>query len=451
MSASNYVCRLGVMGLGGCGNAVVRQIMTQINPINYRDLRVFAANTDAKVLKRYFGNSDESQQKLWHEAGAFTSHQFGGEAVTQGNGAGADPKIGRLAAETPESIEAMETFIQSVDEVIMVLGLGGGTGTGAGPVAAELCVKHKKSALALVVMPEPEEGLEKYAVPALKEIRSKVTTATIYNSRLMDYLETLPEKERKSLTTRQVREIINDKSLVRILKILREVIQETGEEEFDIADYRMTLLRGKHFYFDIAEANPERASDISAESVVDDLLKAEFIDVGVAHRAEVISLWFHGPWPNQLLRGVRNSIKERVTKGRQERSADLEVHIGSFEETADKEMWVAVMITACDEETVARDQKVEVLEKTWPKGPAPMNSILRKDTRIPRVLIEFRVNGESKSGGVSPDLAERFNNIDLSTPVEEVNKIFDEIEQVLKMRPTLSDWHSQTSHSIHSH
>ncbi len=119
------VANIKVVGVGGAGNnAVNHMIESGIEGIEF-----IAINTDAQAL---------------FTAKAPTRINIG-RATTRGLGAGANPEVGKKAAE--ESSEEIKQVLSGADMVFVTCGLGGGTGTGAAPVVAEIA----KSLGALVV------------------------------------------------------------------------------------------------------------------------------------------------------------------------------------------------------------------------------------------------------------------------------------------------------------
>src|SRR3990167_4278660 len=103
-----------VVGVGGGGgNAVEHMMASSIEGVEF-----IVANTDAQALKN---------------SSAHTVIQLG-EAITRGLGAGANPEVGRRAAE--EDREKIRAVLNGADMVFIAAGMGGGTGTGAGPVFA---------------------------------------------------------------------------------------------------------------------------------------------------------------------------------------------------------------------------------------------------------------------------------------------------------------------------
>ena len=105
-----------VIGIGGGGNnAINRMIDSGLQGVEF-----ISVNTDAQAL--YLSKADKKIQI--------------GEKLTKGLGAGANPDIGKKAAE--ESKHEVEESLKGADMIFITAGMGGGTGTGAAPVVAEV-------------------------------------------------------------------------------------------------------------------------------------------------------------------------------------------------------------------------------------------------------------------------------------------------------------------------
>ena len=116
LQQSNYMANIKVIGVGGGGvNAVNRMIEAGL-----RNVEFIAMNTDAQAL---LPCPAEKKLEL-------------GRDLTRGLGAGADPEVGRQAAEDCKS--DIEEAIGDADMVFITAGEGGGTGTGAAPVVASV-------------------------------------------------------------------------------------------------------------------------------------------------------------------------------------------------------------------------------------------------------------------------------------------------------------------------
>ena len=153
------VARICVVGVGGAGNnAVNRMIEAGITSADY-----VAVNTDAQILA-----CNKAQRKI----------QIGAQR-TKGLGAGAEPEIGREAAE--ESKEALAKAVEGVDLLFITAGMGGGTGTGAAPVIAKIAKDKKILTVAVVTKPFEFEGKRRMdnAIKGIDNLRKYVDTIII--------------------------------------------------------------------------------------------------------------------------------------------------------------------------------------------------------------------------------------------------------------------------------
>ena len=150
---------LTVMGVGGAGsNAVNNMIQSNLNNVDF-----IVANTDAQALENSL---------------CFNRIQLGLEK-TKGLGAGADPLIGKDAAE--ESIDLISEELRNTNMLFLTAGLGGGTGTGALPVIASIAKKLGIVTVAIVSTPFNFEGTKRMnlALEGLEEVKSNVDTLLI--------------------------------------------------------------------------------------------------------------------------------------------------------------------------------------------------------------------------------------------------------------------------------
>lgn len=164
------VASLKVIGIGGGGcNAVSRMLKTGVKGIEF-----IAINTDAQALYH-----SEAPTKI-----------NVGKAVTRGLGAGANPDVGRQAAE--ESSEEIKAALQGADMVFITCGLGGGTGTGGAPIIAELARELGILTVAVVTKPFSFEGMKRkqQGEDGLENLRGKVDTLiTIPNDRILSIID----------------------------------------------------------------------------------------------------------------------------------------------------------------------------------------------------------------------------------------------------------------------
>lgn len=164
------VANIKVVGIGGGGNnAVNRMIESGIEGIEF-----IAINTDAQAL---FTSKAPTRINI-------------GRATTRGLGAGANPEIGKKAAE--ESSEEIKQMLMGADMVFITCGLGGGTGTGAAPVVAEIAKSLGALVVGVVTKPFAFEGQRRSAqgLEGFEKLREKVDTLiTIPNDKILSIID----------------------------------------------------------------------------------------------------------------------------------------------------------------------------------------------------------------------------------------------------------------------
>lgn len=160
-----------VIGVGGGGgNAVCHMLKSQLQGVEF-----ICANTDAQALKK-----QHTEAHL---------HIQLGSSITRGLGAGADPNVGREAAQ--EDRERIIELLKGSDMVFIAAGMGGGTGTGAAPVVAEVAKELGALTVAVVTKPFSFEGKRRMTIAeeGLKQLKEHVDSLiTIPNEKLLPVL-----------------------------------------------------------------------------------------------------------------------------------------------------------------------------------------------------------------------------------------------------------------------
>ncbi|WP_114571157.1 cell division protein FtsZ [Exiguobacterium flavidum] len=166
----DQVAKIKVIGVGGGGsNAVNRMIEHGVQGVEF-----IAVNTDAQAL-----NMSKADVKL----------QLGAK-LTRGLGAGANPDIGKKAAE--ESREQLTEILGGADMVFVTAGMGGGTGTGAAPVIAEISKEIGALTVGVVTKPFMFEGRKRmqHAVSGVQNFKEKVDTLIVIpNDKLLEIVD----------------------------------------------------------------------------------------------------------------------------------------------------------------------------------------------------------------------------------------------------------------------
>jgi len=203
-----------VVGVGGGGgNAVEHMVAENIDGVEF-----ICANTDAQALKA-------SNAKI---------HIQLGDELTKGLGAGANPQIGREAAE--EDKEHIREILSGADMVFITAGMGGGTGTGAAPVFAEIAKELGILTVAVVTKPFSFEGKQR-ALAADEGIRRLAehvdSLITIPNNKLLSVLG-------KNISLLNAFKAANN-VLLGAVKGISDLITRPGLINVDFADVRTVM------------------------------------------------------------------------------------------------------------------------------------------------------------------------------------------------------------------
>ena len=235
-----------VVGVGGCGgNAVDHMINNGVQGVEF-----ISMNTDAQALKR---NLAKVTLQL-------------GTGVTKGLGAGANPEVGRLAAE--EDRERITDLITGADMLFITAGMGGGTGTGAAPVVAEIARSMGVLTVAVVTKPFAFEGKrQKIAAMGIDALKQHVDSLIIIpNDRLM---EVLGEDVTYEDAFRASNDVLNG-----AVAGIAEVINCPGMVNVDFADVRTVMSENGVAMMGSATASgPERAQMAAEQAVHSPLLE----------------------------------------------------------------------------------------------------------------------------------------------------------------------------------
>ncbi|GAB2542900.1 cell division protein FtsZ [Gracilibacillus alcaliphilus] len=166
----DQLATIKVIGVGGGGNNAVNRMIEH----GVQGVEFIAVNTDAQAL-----NLSKAEVKM----------QIGSK-LTRGLGAGANPEVGKKAAE--ESKEQIEEILKGADMVFVTAGMGGGTGTGAAPVIAQVAKDVGALTVGVVTRPFTFEGRKRatQAVSGIDGLKSAVDTLIVIpNDRLLEIID----------------------------------------------------------------------------------------------------------------------------------------------------------------------------------------------------------------------------------------------------------------------
>jgi cell division protein FtsZ len=243
----DQMAQIKVIGVGGGGsNAVNRMIEFGVKNVEF-----ITVNTDAQALQMAL-----SEQKL----------QIG-EKLTRGLGAGANPEIGKKAAE--ESRELIQHALSGADMVFVTAGMGGGTGTGAAAVIAEIARECGALTVGVVTRPFTFEGRKRAqqadaGIAALKEAVD--TLIVIPNDRLLEIVD------KKTPMIEAFREA--DNVLRQAVQGISDLIAVPGLINLDFADVKAIMTYRGSALMGIGTAVGEnRAAEAAKKAIMSPLLE----------------------------------------------------------------------------------------------------------------------------------------------------------------------------------
>ena len=241
------LAKIKVIGVGGAGgNAVIHMINHEIQGAEF-----ICANTDSQALDRAKGSMI---LKL-------------GDNVTRGLGAGADPQVGKAAAERDRA--AIEELLSGADMIFITAGMGGGTGTGAAPVIAEIAKELGALTVAVVTKPFNFEGQKRKAAAeqGIAELVEEVDSLiTIPNQKLMDILGKKTSMEDAFAKA--------DDILKGAVQGISDIIMKPGYINVDFADVKTVMSEKGIAMMGTGQSSAdERGIDAASQAVSSELLE----------------------------------------------------------------------------------------------------------------------------------------------------------------------------------
>ena len=256
-----------VMGIGGGGsNAVSRMFKDKLPVVEY-----FSVNTDAQHLFR-----------------CDVSHRLAiGQNLTRGLGAGANPDLGRQAAE--ESRHDIEKALEGADMVFLAVGMGGGTGTGAAPVIAQIAKEAGALTVAVVSRPFSFEAnmRKKNAEEGIARLKDQVDTLIVIDN---DRLLQLNSQGEATYTWEDALKMA-DSVLQQGIQAIAEVVTVPGEINVDVADVRTILNNAGPAWLAIGRGRGEnRAVDAARQAT-----KSPLLDISMDGARRILFVISGGP------------------------------------------------------------------------------------------------------------------------------------------------------------
>lgn len=234
--------KIKVIGVGGGGGNAINSM---IDSGSITNVEFISVNTDAQALL-----TSKAETKL----------QIGSN-FTKGLGSGADPEVGRTAAE--ESYDKIKDLLFDTDMVFITAGMGGGTGTGASPIIAEIAKESGALTVAVVTKPFAFEGVRRMqtAEEGIEELRDNVDTLIVIpNQRLMDVVD-------KKMTLLDAFRLA-DNVLGQGVQGISDLITIPGLINVDFADVKTIMTDSGSALMGIGEASGDNRAATAARMAI---------------------------------------------------------------------------------------------------------------------------------------------------------------------------------------
>jgi cell division protein FtsZ len=237
---NNGQARFTVFGVGGGGgNAVQNMVEQKIHGVKF-----VCANTDKQALDRM---------------SALNKLQLG-EQCTRGLGAGANPEVGRAAAE--ETRETIRQHLEGTDMVFVTAGMGGGTGTGAAPVVAEVAKEMGILTVGVVTTPFDFEGRRriKSAEQGIENLEQYVDSLIIIpNERLLEVYGDISMKDAYKKA---------DDVLLNAVRSIFDLVVNPGLINLDFADLKTAMSTRGYAMMGTGTGRGEQRAEQAAEMAI---------------------------------------------------------------------------------------------------------------------------------------------------------------------------------------
>ena len=318
------VVNIKVVGVGGGGNNVVnRMVNTGTKGVDF-----IAVNTDKQALSK----------------SAATYKIQIGEKLTNGQGAGSNPEVGRKSAE--ENRNQIAKALEDADMVFITAGMGGGTGTGAAPIVADIAKELGVLTVGVVTKPFRFEGMRrmKQAEGGISELRNKV-----------DSLVIIPNERLKLATDQKITMLnafeIADDVLQQAVQSISDLIKNTGFINLDFADVSAVMQDAGRAHMGVGRAAGKNKAEEAAKMAISSPLLETSIN---GARGVLINV------TGSMDIGLEE-VEQAATLVQQAVHPDaLTIFGATFDETLDDEIRVTVIATG-----FAEDNKVDA-----PAAPA---------------------------------------------------------------------------------
>ena len=390
--------RLALMGIGGGGGNALKTMID----CGLKGVDLYAVNTDAQALEEH----DQT-----------TRIQIGAN-ITKGLGAGADPKIGKKAAQ--ESLEEIESYLKGINMLFITACMGGGTGTGAAPVVAKLAKEMGILTVGVVTTPWKYDGTKrmKMAKDGINEL-----------SKCLDTLIVVPNENvfrvaNIDTSFDECNEIIN-RTLYDGVSAISSLITKRGRINIDFADVKTIMAFIGKAMFGVGQSSGDDRAVMAAKTSISNpmldginLRDAKGLLISITANTEITPV---------EIDAATNVIQNEVNN-----LDDCEIITGLFmDEELGDELIVATVATGMNDEN---DDKVVEIDKPQ------IDEINQDNTDSPQSIeLEVRKVGHDEPVNTEdyPDLDELEDSNEDTQDKEKTSK---EENQVIEELPEPEDW-----------
>ena len=390
--------RLALLGIGGGGGNALKTMID----CGLKGVDLYAVNTDAQALEEH----DQT-----------TKIQIGAN-ITKGLGAGADPKIGKKAAQ--ESLEEIESYLKGINMLFITACMGGGTGTGAAPVVAKLAKEMGILTVGVVTTPWKYDGTKrmKMAKDGINEL-----------SKCLDTLIVVPNENvfrvaNIDTSFDECNEIIN-RTLYDGVSAISSLITKRGRINIDFADVKTIMAFIGKAMFGVGQSSGDDRAVMAAKTSISNpmldginLRDAKGLLISITANTEITPV---------EIDAATNVIQNEVNN-----PDDCEIITGVFmDEELGDELIVATVATGMNDEN---DDKVVEIDK-------PQIDEMSQDNADSPQSIELEVR---KVGHDEPVNTEDYPDLDeledSNEDTQDKEKTSKEENQVIEELPEPEDW-----------
>ena len=389
--------RLALLGIGGGGGNALRTMID----CGLKGVDLYAVNTDAQALEEH----DQT-----------TRIQIGAN-ITKGLGAGADPKIGKKAAQ--ESIEELKSYLKGINMLFITACMGGGTGTGAAPVIANLAKELGILTVGVVTTPWKYDGTKRMrmAKEGIEEL-----------SKCLDTLIVVPNENvfrvaNIETSFDECNEIIN-RTLYDGVSAISSLITKRGRINIDFADVKTIMAFVGKAMFGVGQASGDDRAVIAAKTSISNpmldginLRDSKGLLISITANTEITPV---------EIDAATNVIQNEVNN-----PDECEIITGVFmdEELGDELIVATVATGMCDQ---TDDGIVEIETPVLDNSQSSSNDIQTVELEVRKVDQDYPVNAEEYPELIDEDLDYQSEN---SVEVDDQND-----QKVSGDLPDPEDW-----------